>query len=66
MPVAERSRGRGLIGMDHERGAPQVGDAQGIRPRLLEISAQLALDVGQLAGPREQRMQMLRLIENLA
>ena len=63
--MAERSRGRSLIGMDHERRAPNVGDAQGIRPRLLEMSAQLALEVGKLAGTREQGFQ-LRLIKSLA
>lgn len=66
MPVAERSRGRGLIGMDHERRATKIGDAQRGRPGLLQMRTQLALDVGQAAGAREQCLQMLRLIENLA
>lgn len=66
MPVAERSRGRGLIGMDHERRATEIGDAQRSRPGLLQIRTQFALDVGQAAGARKQRLQVLRLIENLA
>jgi len=66
VPVAERSRGRRLIGMDDERRAAEIGDAQGSRPRLLQISTQLALDVPETGRAREERLQMLRLIENLA
>jgi len=66
VPVAERSRGRGLIGMDHERRAAKIGDAQGIRPRLLQIRTQLALDIPETGRAREQPLQLLRLTKNLA
>lgn len=66
LAMAERRRGAGVIGVDREGGAAQVGDAQRIGPGLLEISAQFALDVGQTAGPRQQRVQLSRLFEDLA
>ena len=54
--MPEGGGGAGMVGMDHERGPAHVGDAQGARPGLLEIGAKLALDVGQVAGAREQRL----------